>query len=307
MLNKKNAFTSMIITVCAFIFFLVGVIVVAVDDDSINITPEKPTVVSVFVVDDNGMLTEFNPKISGGEIVIPENVDGKQITKIGPNVFKNQSEITKITINNSITQIGESAFEGCKKLESIEFSPKVETIKENAFKGCEKLCRIKFNSKSIVVMKNAFLSVSASGSIQLLSNLTNAQKEGFKTALSNKGFAGAWELVNFANLFNGQFFSYFYITVENEEYGTVRLLINNHEFPIQKGTILFDLTDKITIFASTDKTNYYVKIFVNGKIYSGGNMSLSQTNVKEINSVNNNDKIVIKFEKFGDQGGVPFN
>jgi hypothetical protein len=47
----------------------------------------------------------------GGEVTIPDTINGLPVTKIGNSAFFHQYNLTGITIPNSVTTIGNSAFE----------------------------------------------------------------------------------------------------------------------------------------------------------------------------------------------------
>ena len=49
-------------------------------------------------------------------IVLPDKIDGKNVTNIGDNAFKGNTTLKEITINQNIEHIGDYAFQGCTKL-----------------------------------------------------------------------------------------------------------------------------------------------------------------------------------------------
>lgn len=76
----------------------------------------------------NNQGNEFNSSsdmISGlnyayyGELIIPEFINGTQITRIDTEAFKNKTGITSIVIPDSIEEIKSNAFLGCSALQSI--------------------------------------------------------------------------------------------------------------------------------------------------------------------------------------------
>ena len=66
---------------------------------------------------DNVTITKYNG--SGGEVVIPAEIDDKTVTAIGTGAFRDKPSITSVTIPDSVTAIEESAFNGCTSLKSI--------------------------------------------------------------------------------------------------------------------------------------------------------------------------------------------
>lgn len=85
---------------------------------------------------------------AGGEVNIPDTIDGKPVTALADFVFcaaaANYSpaaaNITSITIPDSVKTIGKETFNGCAALEAVTF-PKDVSIpaSNNMFKGCAKL------------------------------------------------------------------------------------------------------------------------------------------------------------------------
>ena len=73
------------------------------------------------------------------EVVIPEYIDGYQVTAIGELAFWASHMVTSITMPDSVVSIGRSAFDACLQLESITLSASLETIGIHAFTHCESL------------------------------------------------------------------------------------------------------------------------------------------------------------------------
>ena len=53
---------------------------------------------------------------AGGELVIPDTIEGNPVTTIGTFAFRFCTGLTNITIPDSVTSIGEGAFFGCSGL-----------------------------------------------------------------------------------------------------------------------------------------------------------------------------------------------
>jgi len=68
-------------------------------------------------------------------IVIPETLNGYQVTAIGTEAFAS-TEILTVVMPNSVTEIHSSAFSRCRKLRSITFSNQLTTINSSAFYYC---------------------------------------------------------------------------------------------------------------------------------------------------------------------------
>lgn len=75
-------------------------------------------------------------------VVIPEYIDGYQVTAIGKMAFWSQIGITSVTMPNSIISIGLSAFEDCEQMKHISLSSSLESIGVHAFHNCKSLTNI---------------------------------------------------------------------------------------------------------------------------------------------------------------------
>jgi len=89
-------------------------------------------------------ITRYRGK--GGNIEIPETIDGHTITGIADEAFANDSDITGVIIAQTINYIGNRAFKNCANLESvtIKHTGSHVTISSESF-NCPKLTRVTFN------------------------------------------------------------------------------------------------------------------------------------------------------------------
>ena len=90
------------------------------------------------------------------DVVIPEYIDGYQVTAIDRMAFWNQIWITSIVMPDSVIRIGRSAFEDCTALKSITLSSSLETISIQAFKRCESLETIQLPESLTIIDGGAF-------------------------------------------------------------------------------------------------------------------------------------------------------
>ena len=81
-------------------------------------------------------------------IDIPEQFDGKPITKIGSFAFMGYESVTSIVIPDSISYIDTFAFEGCISLSSITIGKNVIEFKPSAIFGCNSLQQINVNTSN---------------------------------------------------------------------------------------------------------------------------------------------------------------
>ena len=92
----------------------------------------------------------------GGDVVIPDTIDGRPVTAIGDFAFDSCTGLTSITLGNSITTIGSWAFSGCTGLTSITLGNSITTIGSWAFSGCTGLASITFgNSLTSISLPNS--------------------------------------------------------------------------------------------------------------------------------------------------------
>ena len=72
---------------------------------------------------------------ASGDLVIPENIEGKPVATIDGYAFFGCSSLTSITIPDSVTSIGYNAFGGCKKLITVTFLGDAPKEGPDVFKG----------------------------------------------------------------------------------------------------------------------------------------------------------------------------
>ena len=91
---------------------------------------------------DDGQVTITRHKGAGGDVVIPDTIDGRPVTIIGAYAFRECFKLTSITLGNSITTIGDAAFGSCLGLTSITLPNSLTTIGYAAFAYCTGLTSI---------------------------------------------------------------------------------------------------------------------------------------------------------------------
>ncbi len=97
------------------------------------------------IVDGGAVITDIYWGVSG-EVVIPDNLGGYNVTGIGELAFAYVSGITSVTIPEGITSIGRQAFFSCDILSEVYISSTVTSISEGAFAGCMALSSLNVNS-----------------------------------------------------------------------------------------------------------------------------------------------------------------
>lgn len=79
---------------------------------------------------------------TGGDVVIPDSIDGVPVKAIGENAFMRCTSLTKITMPDTVTSVGEYAFFDCSSLESVNLPNTLTTVGKLAFQGCSSLKEI---------------------------------------------------------------------------------------------------------------------------------------------------------------------
>ena len=114
----------------------------------------KETDPKYFEVDDDGTIRfkeEYGEAFYRGTVkwteenlVIPEEIDGKKVTRIEWYGFTEfmSSVLKRVKIPDTVTYIGEGTFENCRELVSVKLSSSLTSIGGETFFGCSKLASI---------------------------------------------------------------------------------------------------------------------------------------------------------------------
>jgi len=76
---------------------------------------------------------------SGGNVTIPNSIDGKPVLSIASNAFINCYSMTNLSIPDSVTSIGEYAFSHCTSMVNAWFGRGLKSIGRGAFSTCSAL------------------------------------------------------------------------------------------------------------------------------------------------------------------------
>lgn len=137
---------------------------------------------------------------SGGEVNIPETIDGKpvirigvlpfygapitsvtipdSVTKIGQGAFR-QTQLTYVILPENVTGIDEDAFLNCEQLESVTLPEGLSKICPNTFSGCVSLKDITIPDAVTEIGEFAFSSCTSLTDITLPDNLQTISKRAF--------------------------------------------------------------------------------------------------------------------------------
>lgn len=108
----------------------------------------------------------------GSEIVIPEYIDGYQVTGIKGTAFRDCTDITSVTIPNGVTSIGNSAFRNCTGLRSVVIPDSVTSIGGWAFSGCTGLISVTMGQGVTSIGNYAFQDCSGLTSVTIPDGVT---------------------------------------------------------------------------------------------------------------------------------------
>ncbi len=105
----------------------------------------------------DGTCTITNYFGEGGDITIPDVMDGLFITAIGSNTFANMSNLTTVTMGTNVLAIGNAAFQGCVSLSDVTIGASVSYIDHYAFSNCLYLTTVNFKSNAPSMGAGVFL------------------------------------------------------------------------------------------------------------------------------------------------------
>lgn len=92
------------------------------------------------VFDDEVQIYEYTGL--GGDVVIPEEIDGFPVRILDRDVFRDVTGLTSVVIATNITAIYNNAFSGCRGLTTVSLSATLENLREGTFTHCTSLTNI---------------------------------------------------------------------------------------------------------------------------------------------------------------------
>ncbi len=93
---------------------------------------------------------------AGGQIEIPNVIQGLPVTRIGARAFYGQTNLTHVTVPNNVTRIEEFAFYGCSQLTEASLPNSLTSIDSGAFAHCYNLSGVSFPDNLKNIGQSAF-------------------------------------------------------------------------------------------------------------------------------------------------------
>lgn len=114
---------------------------------------------------------------SGGNIIIPSNINSVNIEGISGNAFYGTDTLTGVTLPNGLIYTGYFSFSGCTSLSAVELPDSLERIVDYSFSGCTSLNSIRIPSKVSVIGNRAFAGCSMLTSVYFEGDAPNSQDD----------------------------------------------------------------------------------------------------------------------------------
>ncbi len=130
---------------------------------------------------------------SGGEVVIPAEIEGLDVTSIGTGAFSGFSTITSVIIPDSVTNIGDSAFQGCSGLTSLTLPQYLGMVGESAFAYCSALESLELPETVTDIGKRTFMGCETLTEITIPDNVVILETDAVET-YGNSMFSGCTAL-----------------------------------------------------------------------------------------------------------------
>ena len=127
----------------------------------------------------NGEVTITNYAGSGGDVVIPDTIEGFPVVRIGDRAFEACSSLTSVTIPDSVTSIWTRAFALCRALTSISIPDSVTIIGEEAFYYCDSLTSVVIPDSVTSIRVQAFSSCTSLTSVIIPDSVTSIDEYAF--------------------------------------------------------------------------------------------------------------------------------
>ena len=140
---------------------------------------ETPAEEFLYEINENGKISITKYKGNEESLIIPKEIDGKEVECLKTSAFENDTKLVTVTIPDSVTTLYPGVFLGCTSLVSVKLSENLKVIGSGAFKGCTSLNNIVLPQSLIRIDDIAFSNCNALKSITIPKNITEWGKELF--------------------------------------------------------------------------------------------------------------------------------
>jgi len=96
----------------------------------------------------NGAITITGYVGAGGNVIIPDTINGDLVTSIGDSAFLNVTGMTNVVFGSGVTSIGDHAFDSCSSLTSVIIPATVTNLGTYAFENCLNLSQALFQGNA---------------------------------------------------------------------------------------------------------------------------------------------------------------
>ena len=104
-----------------------------IDEPSANTDPEAENY--DYAINSDGFITIKKYKKNEEYVIIPSNIEGRQVSEIDRGAFENCYSIKKVTLPQSVTKIWANAFMNCTSLDEIVMSDNISVLSFGAFEN----------------------------------------------------------------------------------------------------------------------------------------------------------------------------
>lgn len=116
----------------------------------------------------------------GGDIVIPDTINGLPVASIATNAFRTNPSLTSVVIPDSVTNLGSYAFYACSNLANVSIGSGVYIVGTNAFGYCVNLGSITWGSGVHAIRPSAFQYCTSLASIAIPDSVTSIGNGAFR-------------------------------------------------------------------------------------------------------------------------------
>lgn len=127
----------------------------------------------LYVENANNKITIVEYTGSDIDVVIPDTIDGKNVTTIGYLAFAGNNDLVSVKIPDTVTVIGKQAFDSCSALKSVDLPENLEVIGRCAFWSCQKIARVDFPDTLVSLGIESFANCKSLKSIRIPKSLTD--------------------------------------------------------------------------------------------------------------------------------------